>query len=160
MTTGEQKSDTYSEGEEGKHKTGQASSANKSEARSNQNAATQSGTNGPSPEAKRKTGQSSSAQESKASSGQSEQSMSEPSDSDQESSASDQDEDSGGTSDTPKRLVIVVPEEMQDTMEQLIAFLKASPDAEILIMAPGESAADENTFRLQSGGSSDEDEDQ
>jgi len=74
------------------------------------------------------------------------------------SSENDQDEDSGGTSDKPKRLVIVVPVEMQDTMEQLVAFLKSSPDAEILIMAPGQSERRESqdVFRLQSGESPDE----
>jgi hypothetical protein len=166
MTTGDQQSDAYSEGTEAKHKTGQASSAERSDASSGQNAGAQSGTgqSGAAPEAKRKTGEASSARDTKASSGQAEQSMSEPSetsDSDQQSSAVDQDEDSGGTSDAPKRMVIVVPAEMQETMEQLVAFLKSSPDAEILIMAPGQSGDEESqdVFRLQSGESSDEDED-
>jgi len=162
MTTGDQQSDAYSEGAEARHKTGQASSAEQSDASSDQNAGAQSGTRqSGAPEAKRKTGEASSARDSKASSGQAEQSMSEPSgasDSDQQSSAVDQDEDSGGTSDTPKRMVIVVPAAMQETMEQLVAFLKSSPDAEILIMAPGQSEDEQSqdVFRLQHGESEEE----
>jgi hypothetical protein len=163
MTTGDQQSDAYSEGAEAKHKTGQASSAEQSDASSN-HAGAQSGQSG-APEAKRKTGEASSARHNKASSGQAEQSMSEPSaasDSDQQSSAVDQDEDSGGTSDTPKRMVIVVPAEMQETMEQLVAFLKSSPDAEILIMAPGQSGDEQSqeVFKLQPGDSPEEEGDQ
>ena len=154
--TGDQQSDAHAAGEQGKHKTGQASSAEKSAARSGQRAATQSGA---APEAKRKAGEASSARDTNASSGQSEQSMSEPA-GETQSSAGDLDEDSGGTSDNRKRLVIVVPEEMQDTMEQLIAFLKSSPDAEILIMAPGQSDEEsEDVFRLQSSDSPEQGED-
>jgi len=52
-----------------------------------------------------------------------------------------------------------VPEEMQETMEQLVAFLKSSPDAEILIMAPGQSEEQESqdVLRMQSGAEEDED---
>jgi hypothetical protein len=165
MTTGDQQSDAYSEGVEAKHKTGQASSAERSDASSDRAGAQSATGKSAAPEAKRKTGEASSARHNKASSGQAEQSMSEPSaasDSDQQSSAVDQDEDSGGTSDTPKRMVIVVPAEMQETMEQLVAFLKSSPDAEILIMAPGQSGDEQSqeVFRLQSGESTEEEGDQ
>jgi hypothetical protein len=77
--TGGQQSDAYAEGQEGKHKTGQASSAQQTDAQtSDPNASQQSGA---SPEAARKTGQAANARDTNATSQQDQQS------SDQQSAA-------------------------------------------------------------------------
>jgi hypothetical protein len=77
-TTGGQQSDVYSEGSEQKHKTGQASSAEQTDAQgSQQDASKESGA--ASPEATRKTGEAASARDSKASSAQSQSTQDQPS---------------------------------------------------------------------------------
>jgi len=119
MTTGERQSDAHAEGKSGEHKTGEASSARSTSATSqldqsasqDQNSAEQSGYD---------------------------QASSDQANSEDQSNAEDSaaDQQANSLDEQPQlRLVVVVPEEMQDQMEDLIAFIQSEPNAEIVVVS-------------------------
>jgi len=118
MTTGERQSDAHAEGKSGEH-TGEASSARSTSATSqldqsasqDQNSAEQSGYD---------------------------QASSDQANSEDQSNAEDSaaDQQANSLDEQPQlRLVVVVPEEMQDQMEDLIAFIQSEPNAEIVVVS-------------------------
>jgi len=134
MTTGEKQSDTHAEGHAAaKHKTGEASSAKHSSASSkpDQHSADQSNAD------RSGTDQTNADQSNADQANAGDNGMA-----GQEAAASDE---------SQPRLVVVVPEEMQDQVEDLIAFIQSAPNAQVVVVSQEDQTdSDQNQEQDQS----------
>jgi|SRR5579859_3324014 len=129
MSTGEKQSDARAAGQSTEDKTGEASSAGSINASSH-----------PDQSASQQNGDEQSAYDQANSD---DQANAEDSAADQQAVASDEEQ---------SKLIVVVPEEMQDQMEDLIAFIQSTPNAQIVVVSQDdqddseENQEQDNTF--------------